>query len=139
MQANRRLSNEFMKRLFRHFNRTHLYLFLGFYIVFAALTFFVLNAGTPSDRRETPFFWATLGVVSGPFTGTIARHFQSCCLQFSWGLFPYCAGFLCAGVVFQMVPFPFQRFERGIRLAMWCIGLFGWFAGVPVSFLHALS
>lgn len=126
-----------MKSLFRHFNRTHLILFLGFYVVFAALTFFVLNAGTSSDRRKTPFFWATVGAVSGPFTGAIARHLQTCCLQFSWGIFPFCAAFPVVGALFQVVPFP--RFERRIRLSMWCIGLLGWFAGVPVSFLHALS
>jgi hypothetical protein len=138
-QCARCLDLDPMKSLFRHFNRTHLYIFLGFYVIFAALTFFVLNGGTPSDRRDTPFFWATAGAVSGPFTGAIARHFQSCCLQFSWGLFPFCAAFFGVGVVAQVVPLPFPQFERRIRLAMWCIGLLGWFAGIPFSFLHALS
>lgn len=128
-----------MKPLFRHFSRTHLYVLLGFYLVFAVLTFLALSAGSPSDRREYPFFFATLGAISGPFTGAIARHFQSCCLQFSWCLFPFCVAFLGAGVVFQLLPLPITRFERGIRMAAWCVGWFGWFAGVPISFMHALS
>jgi len=128
-----------MKRLFCNFTRTHLVLLLGFYVVFAAFTFFVLNAGTPSDRRDTPIICATIGAFSGPFTGAIARHYQSCCMQFSWGLFPFCASILGVGVVVQAVPLPFPQFERQMRIAMWCVGLFGWFAGIPVSFLHALS
>ena len=128
-----------MERLFSNFSRAHLKIFLGFYVVFAALTCFVLNAGTPSDRRDTPIIKATLGAVSGPFTGAIARHFQSCCWRFSLGLFPYCAVFLGVGLLFQPIPLPFPRIERGVRLMMWCIGLLGWFAGAPASFLHALS
>ncbi|MFO1488582.1 MAG: hypothetical protein U1F65_08895 [Verrucomicrobiota bacterium] len=128
-----------MRRLFQHFSRAHLYLFLGFYMAFAALTFFVLNAGSESDRRENAIAAATIGVVSGPFTGAIARHFQSCCLQFSVSIFPYCALVLGAGVLAQMVPLPFQRFARATRLTLWNLGLLGWFGGALVSFLHALS
>jgi hypothetical protein len=128
-----------MRHLFRNFSRVHLYIFLGFYLAFAALTFFALNAGPESSRRERQIVAATLGAVSGPFTGAIARHFQSCCLQFSVMLFPYCALFLGAGLLAQIVPLPFQRFERKVRLTIWCIGLLGWFGGGLVSFLHALS
>ena len=128
-----------MQRLFHNFSRAHLYVFLGFYLAFAALTFFALNAGSESDRRENQIAAATLGAVSGPFTGAIARNFQSCCWHFSVTLFPYCAAFLGAGFVFQIVPLPFQRFERTFRLSIWCFGLLGWFGGVVVSFLHALS
>ena len=127
------------KHLFQHFSRAHLYIFLGFYLAFAALTFFVLNAGSVSDRRENAITTATIGVVSGPFTGAMARHFQSCCLEFSLSLFPYCALILGIGVFFQMVPLPFQRFARPTRLILWILGLLGWFGGAPVSFLHALS
>src|SRR4051812_25364098 len=96
-----------MQRLFHNFNRVHLYVFLGFYFAFAALTFFILNAGSESDRCESQIAAATLGTVSGPFTGAIARHFQSCCWQFSLTLFPYCALFLAAGVIAQIIPLPF--------------------------------
>jgi hypothetical protein len=128
-----------MRRLFQHFSRVHLYLFLGFYVAFAALTFFALNAGSESDRRENAIAAATIGVVSGPFTGAIARHCQSCCLQFSLSISPYCALVLGVGVLAQIVPLPFQRFARATRLTLWCLGLLGWFGGALVSFLHALS
>ena len=128
-----------MRPLFRHFSLVHLYLFLGFYLVFAAVTFFVLNAGSVSDRRENAIAAATIGVVSGPFTGAIARHFQSCCLEFSFSVLPYSALILAAGVLFQVVPLPFQRFAQATRLTLWCLGWLGWFGGALVSFAHALS
>ena len=128
-----------MRRLFRHFSRAHLYLFLGFYLAFAAVTFFVLNAGSVSDRRENAIAAATIGVVSGPFTGAIARHFQSCCLRFSVAILPYSAAILGAGVLFQVVPLPFQRLARATQLTLWCLGWLGWFGGALVSFAHALS
>jgi hypothetical protein len=128
-----------MKPFLHKFDRVHLYIFLGFYLTFAVLAFLVLNAGSASDRRENQIAAATLGVVSGPFTGAIARSFQSCCWNFSLSIFPYCAAFLGVGVLSQVIPFPFHRFERPVRLTLWCIGLLGWFGGVLVSFLHALS
>lgn len=128
-----------MRCRWRHFDRVHLYIFLGFYLVFAALTFLALNAGSESDRRENQIAAATLGAIFGPFTGAIARNFQSCCWQFSVTLFPFCALFLGAGVLFQMIPLPFRRFERPVRIALWGIGLLGWFGGALVSFGHALS
>jgi hypothetical protein len=128
-----------MRRLFQHFSREHLYLFLGFYVGFAALTFLALSAGSESDRRENAIAAATMGVVSGPFTGAIARHCQSCCLQFSLTISPYCALVLGVSVLFQMAPLPFQRFARAARLTLWCLGLLGWFGGALVSLLHALS
>lgn len=112
---------------------------MGFYVVFATLTFLALMAGSESDRRENLIVAATVGAVTGPFTGAIARHFQSCCWQFSLSLFPYCALLLGGGVVCQVIPLPFRRGERIVRLALWCLGLLGWFGGVLISFGHALS
>ena len=128
-----------MRSFFHRFSRVHLRIFLGFYVAFAALTFFALASGSESDRRGYPIMAATLGVVSGPFTGAIARHLQSCCWQFSLALLPYCAASLGAGILFQCVPLPCRRFERAARLVLWCVGLLGWFGGALVSFAHALS
>lgn len=128
-----------MQRLFHNFGRIHLHIFLGFYVAFAALTFFALHAGSESDRREHQITAATFGAVTGPFTGAIARQCQSCCWKFSLAIFPYCALFLGAGFLSQIIPLPFRRFDRTIRLTIWCIGLLGWFGGGVVSFAHALS
>ena len=128
-----------MQHLLHNFGRVHLYIFLGFYVVFAALSFFILNAGSESDRRENQITAATVGAVSGPFTGAIARHFQSCCWKFSLAIFPYCALFFGAGLLCQIIPLPFKRLEHTVRLTTWCIGLLGWFGGALLSFAHALS
>ena len=131
-----------MKRVaqpFRHFTRTHLFIFLGFYIVFAALTALVLNLQSESDRREAPIVSATLASISGPFTGAIARHYQSCCWDFSMSIFPYSAAFLAFGVLAQIVALPWKCCERAMRLTAWCFGLLGWFGAIILSFAHALS
>ena len=119
--------------------RAHLYAGVAFYVVFAALTFFLLSRQRPGDWRENWNVAATVGCVSGPFTGAIARGFQSCCWRFSVELFPYCAGLLLGGAAFQFLPLPLRRPWSVLRLAVWCGGLLGWFGGGLVSFGHALS
>lgn len=104
-----------MRRMFRHFTQTHLFIFLGFYIVFAALTALVLNLQSESDRREAPLVSATLASISGPFTGAIARHYQSCCWDFSLSIFPYSAALLGLGVLAQIVALPCKCCERTMR------------------------
>jgi hypothetical protein len=128
-----------MRHLFRNFSRKHLYIFLGFYFGFAAFTLFILSRQSASDWRENWNLAAAVGSFSGPFTGAIARGFQSCCWRFSVGVFPYCGALLLAGFVFQFVPIPWVSGERWLRLMAWSIGLLGWFAGGLVSFGHALS
>ena len=128
-----------MKSVFQHFSRKHVYVFLGFYLAFACLTLFVLSRQSASDWRDNWNLAATVGSVSGPFTGAIARHFQSCCWQCSVVLLPYCAAFLLGGFAFQFAPIPRQGGQQWLRLVVWSIGLLGWFGGGAVSFLHALS
>ncbi|HYG34348.1 MAG TPA: hypothetical protein VEC99_06165 [Clostridia bacterium] len=128
-----------MKSFYRHFNRMHLYVFLGFYLLFAGLTLFALARQSKSDWRSNWNTAATIGAITGPFTGAIARQFQGCCLGFSLKLFPYCAAFLVGGITLQLVPLPFRSLERPTRMLLWCVGLFGWFAGGPLSFIHAFS
>lgn len=117
----------------------HVHVFLGVYLVCAALTFLALSSGSESDRRANRIVAATVGVVAGPFTGAMARRFQSCCWQASLSIFPSCAVLLGAGVLGQIVPLPCQRFEPVVRLALWCVGWLGWFGGALVSLVHALS
>lgn len=86
-----------------------MYILLGFYFGFAGFTFFVLSRQSASDWRENWNCAATIGALSGPFTGAIARHVQSCCWQNSVTLLPYCASFLGAGIACQIIPLPFQH------------------------------
>ena len=128
-----------MKDVFQHFSRKHGYVFLAFYLAFAGWTFFVLSRQSASDWRDNWNVAATVGSLSGPLTGAIARHFQSCCWQCSVTLFPYCAAFLLGGFTFQFVPIPWEAGQRTLRLVVWSIGLLGWFGGGVVSLGHALS
>ena len=128
-----------MKDIFQHFSRKHGYVFLAFYLALACWTFFVLSRQSASDWRDNWNAAATVGSLSGPFTGAIARHFQSCCWQWSVTLLPYCAAFLLGGFAFQFVPIRWEAGQRTLRLVVWSIGLLGWFGGGVVSLGHALS
>ena len=86
-----------------------------------------------------PLSRTALASISGPFTGAIARHFQSCCWDFSLSIFPYSAALLGIGVLAQIVAMPWKCCERAMRLTAWCLGLLGWFGGIVLSFAHALS
>jgi hypothetical protein len=123
----------------RYFTRVHFRILLGFVLGFSALTAFWLSQQSPGDRRDNWNVAAILFTFSGPFTGAIARHFQSCCWKFSLCLAPYCACCLLIAVAPQFVPLPFRRGERQFRIVAWVLGLLGWFLGAPASFLHALS
>ena len=128
-----------MKDVFQHFSRKHGYVFLAFYLAFACWTFFVLSRQSASDWRDNWNVAATVGSLSGPLTGAIARHFQSCCWQWSVTLLPYCAEFLLGGFTFQFVPIPWEAGQRTLRLVVWGIGLLGWFGGGVVSLVHGVS
>ncbi|MBU6401491.1 MAG: hypothetical protein KGS61_14335 [Verrucomicrobia bacterium] len=119
----------------------HWWILLGFYGAFTALSLLLLLPGSLTGHGDTlaRSLAASVGSFSGPFTGAIARGFQSCCLQFSLGLCPYCGSILGIGLLFQFVPLHFGRFEHGFRLTTWSLGLLGWFGGVLISFGHALS
>ncbi len=105
-----------MRRDLPAFGAVHLFIFLGFYLAFAALTYLALNAGTESDRRENAVVAATVGSFTGPFTGAIARRFQSCCWQAAMSVFPYSATMLGLGALAQIVPFPAGRLPLLLRL-----------------------
>jgi hypothetical protein len=122
-----------------HLGVAHLVIFLVLYVIFALLTWSAMMAQTENDRRSNANVLATIGCVSGPFTGAIARQWGSCCLRASLELFPYCAVILVVGFAVQFVPLPFGRFSQPLRLTVWALTLFGWFAGGIVSLGHALS
>ena len=132
--------SRFVKRLFPHFERRHGRILLGFYLVSVSLSLLVLLPGSISGHGDMlgRSVAAALGAFSGPFAGAIARGFQRCCWEFSLGLFPFCGVFLGGGLLMQMIPLPAWH-QRTVRLTAWCLGLTGWFACIPVSFLHALD
>src|SRR5436190_3043194 len=128
-----------MRSFASNFTRLHFEIRMGFVVPFSCLSTGWLFLQSHSDRRDNWNVATVLLTWTGPFGGAIARHLQSCCIKFSLTLFPFCAAFLITGTVAQIIALPFERRQRGFRIALWTFGLLGWFAGAPVSFLHALS
>ena len=56
----------------------------------------------------------------------------------SLSLLPYCGVLLMLAIVPQFLPCS-MRGAGPIRMSLWVIGWLGWFAGGPISFLHALN
>ena len=130
-------------RIFRQqFQRVHLHILCGFVVAFSGLTLWAvwhLPPGDWNDWRGTHPYRATLLAILGPFTGVILRPFEPYCWQVAWWFFPYCAVFLMAGGLFQFVPLPFQRGAQVLRLAIWVLGLLGWFVGGFLSLLCSME
>ena len=123
-----------------YLKRTHVSVFALMLVVFMALTFLITNAGV-DDGPEHNFrvFLATVGTITGPLTGAIARGFQGCCLRFSLTVMAYCAPFLFIGWAAQLVPLPDRKGLRVTRMCVWTVGWLVWFMGGILSFGHALS
>ena len=120
-------------------SRAHGLLFLGLLISFSLLTYFIVGSGSPSELRERPVELAVLGTITGPFVGAIARNGQSCCLNASIELAWYSGPFLAACLFAQVIPLPFHRGQRIVRLTLWTLGWLAWFLSGIVSYGHALS
>ncbi len=113
-------------------------IFLGLLAPFTALTYLAVCSGSPGDVHDRPVTLTTLATIMGPFTGAIARHGQSCCLQFSLRLAAICGPVLALGLIAQVVPLPFRRGRQAVRLVLWTLGWFVWLFSGHVSFMHAL-
>ena len=127
-----------MRLLANHFTRTHVYIAGGFLLVFSSFTLFLV-CHPKNNEGLLNIVVTTLATVTGPMVGAVARGCQSCCLKFSLSLLPWSGAVLAAGILFQIVPLPFQRLAKTLRLMVWCVGLLGWFGGGVISFAHAFS
>ncbi|MBZ0257615.1 hypothetical protein K8I31_16230 [bacterium] len=123
-----------------NFTRAHVYVFTVIWILFGLLTFYVVNRGLDEgDQHHATVLITTFFTFTGPMNGAISRSFQGCCLEASLSLLPYCGIFPIVGIAVQVVRWPFQRFASVLRLIIWGVGWFGWFAGGILSLGHALS
>ncbi len=127
-----------MRIIENHFGRAHGYIALGFLLVFGGFTLFLVCQPKNNEGLGN-IVMTTIATVAGPMVGAVARDFQSCCLECSLTLLPWSGAILTVGILFQIVPLPFQRFARAVRLTIWCLGLLGWFGGGVISFGHAFS
>src|SRR4051794_12181861 len=96
-------------------SRARWYILLGLLVPFTVLTYLAVSSGSPSDLRERPVVLTTLATITGPFVGAIARHSQSCCLDFSLRLAAICGPVLALGLIAQLVPLPFRRGQQTVR------------------------
>ena len=116
------------------FSQWHVWIALALLLAFVGLTF--------SSVRAHPTRLAATIIASmalGPMAGAFVRDYQGCCLEFSLSLLPYCAGALVGALAVQLLVPPKTGLLRAVRLLTWAAGLFIWFAGALVSYMHALS
>jgi hypothetical protein len=128
-----------MRIVENHFTRVHCYVFLGIWLCFTLLTYWIAEHGIEQYNHARLVFLTTCGTILGPMTGAISRDCQSCCLSASLSLVPYYGSLLVLGTVPQFVGLPFKRGASVFRMTLWIIGIVGWFFGGIVSFGHALS
>ena len=123
-------------RWLRHrYSRSHVWIALMLLLAFAGVTFAFAVRVYPLRAAAV----TALSVALGPMAGAFLRDYQSCCLQFSLTLLPYClAGPIGAFAAQLLVP-PRGWVTRTVRLLAWALGWFIWFGGAIVSFGHALS
>lgn len=111
---------------------------LGLLAFFSVLTYLAVGSGSPSELRDRPVILTTLATISGPFVGPIARHGQGCCLDAALRLALVSGPVLGLGLAAQVVPLPFRRGQKAVRLVFWTLGWLTWFLSGLVSFGHAL-
>jgi hypothetical protein len=128
-----------MKLIENHFTKTHFFVFLGIWLIFSAWPYWIVKHGSVQFSFDIRVALVTLGTIFGPMAGAICRNCQSCCLAFSLSLLPYCGAILTLGTIPLFLKLPFQRGAFVLRMALWIIGLVGWFLGAIVSFGHALE
>lgn len=122
------------RRLAGRFSLWHVWIALALLLAFVGLTFSAARA-YPTRLAAT----IMVGIALGPMAGAFVRDYQGCCLEFSLSLLPYCAGALVGALAVQLLVPPKTGLLRAFRLLTWAAGLFIWFAGALVSYMHALS
>lgn len=111
-------------------------------VVFTAATDRMVRSGSPGDVRQRPRVLTTLATITGPFVGAVARHGQSCCLDFSLWLAKISGPLLALGLIAQVIPLPRgwpQEGQAVFRVTAWTLGWLAWLISGQVSFIHAFS
>jgi len=127
-----------MKLIENNFTKNHFWVLLGIWLCFTGWTYWIADHGIDRYDHDRLVVLTTLGTILGPMTGAISRDCQSCCLEFSLSLLPYCGAILITGTIPSFLRLPFESGATALRMTAWGVGLLGWFLGGIVSFAHAL-
>ena len=120
--------------------KTHRLTFLGMLAVFTVLTYWITQTGVdPGKEHNIRVVQTTLGTITGPLTGAIARGFQGCCFKFSMMLMLYCAPILMIGIGMQFIRLPDKKWVKVVQMICWVFGWLIWFGGGVLSYGHALE
>jgi len=127
-------------RYFRNnLTKAHVIVFACLLAAFTLLTFSATNAGVDKgSEHNTRVLQATVGAITGPLVGAIARGFQGCCLKFSLTIMAYCAPVLVVGLLMPCMRPADRKWIRVMRMGLWTLGWLAWFMGGMLSFGHAL-
>jgi len=121
------------------FRQVHLYTLLAFDQVYGWLTFLAISPGDWGAWHSDPFrgiLFVFLITFCGPFSTALYQPYPEH-WKVAWCLIPFCLPFLLWGVWCQLMKLPFQRNPQRVAIAMFVIGLLGWFNGALVSLLMA--
>jgi lysylphosphatidylglycerol synthetase-like protein (DUF2156 family) len=126
-----------MQRLFRNFTRVHGYVTGGLVAIFISLSILCCLVCSVPRQSIAHTIVVTLAMISGPYTGALARPDEPFCWTTARSWLPATAAFLLVAVLCQVLPLPFKRGAVAFRVAAWIIGLVVWFGSAIISLLSA--
>ena len=126
-----------MSRLFKNFTRIHGYVTGGLLAVFVLLSVLCCLVESVPRQSASHTVVVTLGILSGPFAGGLARPEEPYRWDTARLLLPYSAPFLVLALLCQVLPLPFQRGATAFRVVTWFIGLVVWLGAAILSLLNA--
>ena len=122
-----------------HFSIAHVRIAIGLWLAFGGLAASLGFMAFAGAGRVPKAALTAAGIILGPTVGAISRGFQSCCLEYSISLLPYCSAALIGAVVIQVAVPPGLTWVQVVRLLAWAGGLIVWLGGGLISLAHALS
>lgn len=109
-------------------------LWVGF--AFLAIAAVASLGDSETSKRAMGAAW---GILLGPMAGAAARNWQSCRREFGWGILVFTGPLLAVAIAVQFLPRHIAILPPWMRMGLWFIGWFAWFAGGIVSYAHAFG
>ena len=126
-----------MPRIFSNFTRIHGYVTGGLVAVFILLSILCCLVFSVPRQSIAHTMVVTMAMISGPYTGALARPDEPFCWTTARSLLPASATVLLTAVLCQVLPLPFWRGATTFRVAAWIVGLVVWLGAAILSLLNA--